>query len=108
MQKEPAENNMKILKQLHNPLLGRYQVELEYEHFKQATPKGADVAKEAATILKVSPELMKVKHIYSGYGNGKSRVIVYVYESAEKLNAVEVIKKKAKKKEGIKPAKTEK
>ncbi|HLC63705.1 MAG TPA: hypothetical protein VJJ21_05310 [Candidatus Nanoarchaeia archaeon] len=99
---------MKITKQTHNPLLGRNQIELEYEHFKQVTPKESEVAKEAATLLKASPELMKVKHIYSGYGNGNSRIIVYVYDSAEKLNAVEVIKKKAKKKEEVKPAKTEK
>ena len=94
---------MKITKQTHNPLLERNQIELEYEHFKQPSPKGVDVAKEAATLLKASPELIKIKHIYPGYGRGISRVIVYVYESAEKLNSVEVIKKKAKKKEEVKP-----
>ena len=94
---------MKILKQTHNPLIGRSQVELEYEHFKQATPKESEVAKEAAGLLKASPELVKVKHIYSGYGEGNSKIVVYVYDDAEKLNAIEVIKKKAKKKEGAQP-----
>ena len=99
---------MKIIKQTYNPLLGRNQVELEYEHFKQPSPKGVDVAKEAAALLKAGPELIKVKHIYPGYGNGNSKIIVYVYESTEKLNAIEVIKKKAKKKEEPKQEKKEK
>jgi len=95
---------MKIIKQTHNPVLGRYQVELEHEHFKQATPKESDVLKEVAGVMKASPENVKVKHIYSGYGGGKSRIIAYVYENADALKNIEIFNKKAKKKEEKKPA----
>ena len=98
---------MKIIKQTHNPLLGRYQVELEYEHFQQPVPKATEVLKEAAGILKASPETMKVKYIYAGYGEGKSRAVVYVYDTAEAFSKIEVFRKKVKKKDEKPAAKKE-
>ena len=80
-------------------MIGRYYIELEHEHVKQPTPKEVDVLKEVAGLVKSVPELVKIKHIYSGYGDGKSKIIAYVYDTEEAFKGIEVIKKKPKKQE---------
>lgn len=99
---------MKVLKEEKNPLLSRTSLILEEDHAAKKTPSYEDVAKKIADILKTKPELVKVKHIYSEFGKGKSRIIANVYTSLEKLKDIEEIKKKVKKEEAKKEAPKEK
>ena len=89
---------MRVLKEEKNPLLSRTSLILEEDHISSKTISNEDAAKKIAALLKTKLELVKVKHIYSKYGIGKSKIIANVYTSLDKLKAVEEIKKKEKKK----------
>ena len=95
---------MKQIKQVHNNLLGYSRVVLEVDHNKAKTPSNQDVLNKVAQELKVNPELIKVKHIYSHYGLSKSRVIANVYNNIEMFKRLEEIKKKPKKEKKAKKA----
>lgn len=95
---------MKKLKEAYNPLIEYNRVTLEVEHNEDKTPSNKDMLERVAQELKVNPELVKVKHIYSRYGSSKSRVIVNVYKNIEMLKKIEEIKKKSKAKKEKKKA----
>ena len=81
--------SLTILKQSALPLLKRKRVTFEYAHQREATPKKAIIKEEAAKALKVAPELLSVRHIYTHYGNKVSKIIVHVYEDATHLARLE-------------------
>ncbi len=85
---------MKILNQIEAPLLNRTRVVLELEHLGKSTPKKEEIQKEVSTFLKESPELISIKHVYSKYGIGKSKVIINVYKNAEDYKKFETKKQK--------------
>lgn len=90
---------MKIVHKTHNPLLGRTQIEAEYEHVQQPTPKKDEVKKKIVDALQAEESRVAVKRVFPAYGGGKSRVIAVAYDTQEGFDAIEKIKKKAKKKE---------
>ncbi len=98
---------MKILKQDFNPLLERKQVEVDVEHKGKKTPTKRKVKKLISEHFKASEDLIVVKHIYTEFGDGISRIFAYVYENKDFFNSVEVIRKKKKKKEVKTEAKEE-
>lgn len=87
---------MKKLKEHNNPLLEYDRVTMEIEHYQEKTPTNQDILNKVASELKVKPELVKVKHIYSHFGSSKSKVIAHVYKNIEMLKRIEEIKKKPK------------
>ena len=94
---------MKVIKKVDTPLLSRTRVTLEDEHFGKATPTKATLKKEAAALLNVPEELVSLRHIYTKYGIGKSKIIAHVYNKLEDLQRLEKKKeKKAKPKEELK------
>ncbi len=99
---------MKQLKESYNPLLEYKRVTLEIEHDKDKTPSNQAVTEKVAQQLKVNPELVKIKHIYSHYGLSKSKVIAHIYNTVEMLKRIEEIKKKPKSEKEKKQVKQEK
>ena len=91
---------MKIIQKKHNVLLGRTDITAEVEHVQQATPKNADVASQIASSLGANVSLIKIKQIISSYGGGNAKVVAALYDTPETFQKIEVIRKKAKKKEG--------
>jgi len=89
---------MKIIQKTHNPLLGRTQIEAEYEHVQQPTPKKDDVRKKVVAALGVEESRIAVKRIFPSYGDGKSRIMAVAYDTQEDFDMVEKVRKKAKKK----------
>ena len=87
---------MKLLKEDHSPLLEYKRITLEIEHDKNKTPSNQDVLNKLSDELKVSQELIKVKHIYSHFGLTKSKVIAHIYNNLEFLKKIEEISKKPK------------
>jgi ribosomal protein S24E len=97
---------MKILNQVEHSLLNRKQLDIELEHKGNKTPKKEDVLKEISSLLKVEPELIKIKAINTKYGGNFSRIIVNLYSNLENLKKIEEFRKKPKKKKEKKaPAK---
>lgn len=90
---------MKIIQKTHNPLLGRTQIEAEYEHVQQPTPKKDEVRKKVAAALQAEESRVAVKRIFPAYGGGKSKIIAVAYDTQEGFDAVEIVKKRIKKKE---------
>ena len=99
---------MKHLKESYNPVLEYKRITLEVDHDKDKTPSNQEITSKVAQELKVSPELVKVKHIYSHYGLSKSKVIAHVYKNIEMLKKIEEIRKKPKAKKEKKQQKQEK
>ena len=99
---------MKKLKEIHNPVIGYDRVTLEIDHYNEKTPSNQDINSKVAQELKVNPELVKVKHIYSHFGLSKSKIIVHVYKSPEMLKKIEEIKKRPKIKKEKKQAQVKK
>ena len=99
---------MKIISESKDLLLGRRRIVFEIEHSKQATPKKEEVKKLVIQSLKVPENLVNVKFIKSNFGDGTSRVNVYVYEDEKTYNDIEVFKKKPKVKKDAKKTQAKK
>lgn len=99
---------MKILKEEKYDLLNRKQVEIEIDHIRLKTPSKEEALKHVSELLKVNPELIKVKFIHTKYGGDNSKIIANIYNNVESLKAIEEFRKKKKtKKEKKAPAKKE-
>ena len=88
---------MKLVKEDKEPLFSRKRVLIEEEHEKSSTPNIDNVKKQAVDLLKINPELLRLRNIYTKFGDNKSDIICYAYDNIESLQKFEIIKKKAKK-----------
>ena len=87
---------MKVLKEQEFSLLSRKEVEVELEHAGIKTPTKDEALKKISELLKVNPELIKVKAIFTRYGGNSSKVIANVYGNIESLKTIEEFRKKQK------------
>ncbi len=90
---------MKKLKEEDIDLLERKRIVYELEHPKQATPKKIDIIKEISKDIKVSEDLIKIRHIYPHFGVEKVKIIAHIYKTKEAMKRFEEINKKKKKEE---------
>lgn len=88
---------MKILYEKENPLLGRKRMAFEIDHKNGPTPSKESIKKKASELLKVNENLIVLKHIYTKFGNNKSKVIINVYNDERDLKSLETFNKKKKK-----------
>ncbi len=96
---------MKIIKEDKEPLFFRKKILMGIEHEKSSTPNIDNVKKQAVELLKINPELLRLRNIYTKFGENKSDVICYAYDNAESLQKFEIIKKKVKKEKAKEPEK---
>lgn len=93
---------LKKLKEKEFPLLGRKRITFEVDHTGTSTPSKELIKTEVVKETDVKPELVSIKHIYTNFGQQKSKVIVNIYEDEKNLKFLETPKgkkeKKAKKK----------
>lgn len=94
---------MKIapLKEVESKLLNRKRISYEVLSADK-TPSKEELKQGIASGLKISPNLIRVKHIYQRFGQKKSKAIVHVYKNEEDLKNTEKIKKKKGKEDGKK------
>lgn len=90
---------MKIIYDKEMPLLDRRRVTLEVEHLTASTPKKDDLRKKVADFLKESEELVAIRHVYTRFGEGKSKIIAHVYKDKKDLEFFEKKKVNREKKE---------
>ena len=90
---------MKIIYDKEMPLLNRRRVSLEIEHLTSATPKKEDLRKKVADLLKENEELVFIRHAYTKFGEGISKIIAHIYKDKKNLEFFEKKKVKRKKKE---------
>ena len=83
---------LEITKKILNPLLSR--IEVEGVAFSENTPSYEEAKKEIADNLKENPELIVIKNIYQKYGQFKSSIIAFIYQSKEAMQKFEKTKEK--------------
>lgn len=87
---------MKVLKEEDSRILERKSFVVEIDHHLKATPKEDSIKSGLAKLLKSDEKLMIIKHIYTGFGKGSSKVEVYVYDNEKALKTIEPKSKKKK------------
>jgi len=98
---------MKITQKTESPLLNRTRIYATIDHNSKSTPKRSEIKKSIANELKVKEDLVSIRHIFSKFGQPKSKIIAHVYKSEKDLKLLETPKKKdAKKVEDDKEEKT--
>ena len=87
---------MKLISQKDMLLLSRKRVIFEVEHLNKSTPSRTKLKSEIAKKLKTKENLIAIRHIYSKYGIGKSKIISHIYNNEEIKNKLDPLKKKEK------------
>jgi ribosomal protein S24E len=87
---------MKILQNIDSELLPRKELTVIIEHATKPTPSNKEVLEILSNNLKADKETIRIKHIYSTYGEGKSKVIAYIYKDKDSLFKIEKFSKKEK------------
>lgn len=98
----PLKYKMKILKQEKSKLLPRTDIEAMETHIAKKTPSNNEIKESLSKTLNIDKELILIKHIYSLFGVGGSKIIAHVYDSKEDMERI--IKKGKKQKEAEKKA----
>lgn len=84
-----GEYSGEIVEEKYNPLIRRKEVVLRVAHIGKSTPSRWLLRSEVAKLYGVSIEQTYVKHIYTEYGMGVSKVKVHIYDSAERAKQFE-------------------
>jgi ribosomal protein S24E len=83
---------MKITKKTKTPLLSRIDVVAEINHPEKRTPSREEIKEELSKELKADKKLILVDHIYTNYGDNKSEIIAYIYDSKETMEKIGKVK----------------
>ncbi len=89
---------LEIKEKKENPLLSRIEVS-GIVTFEGATPSNEQMAKSIASQLKVDTSVVKMKNIYTGFGEQKAKFLAFVYKSKEELDRIDPKPKKQLEKE---------
>ena len=87
---------MKKVEEKDIGLLQRKRIIYLLDHKKKPTPSKENVIKEIAKDMKVTEDLIKIRHIYPHFGTEKAKIIAHVYKTKEALKRFEEINKKKK------------
>ncbi|MFH1377070.1 MAG: hypothetical protein ABIH25_05535 [Candidatus Woesearchaeota archaeon] len=90
---------MKILEKNQSELIARTEIIAEVEHTAKPTPSEETIKENLSKELKIEKDLIIIKHIFSKFGEGKSKIIAYTYKDKETLKRVEKKSKKQRKAE---------
>ena len=85
---------MKILYNKDTLLLNRSRVSAVVEHPEKKTPSRSEIKKQVAKEFKTKEELVGIRHIYTKYGEGTSKIIAHIYNDEITKNKLEKPKKK--------------
>ncbi len=83
---------MEIIKKTKAPLLSRTNVVAEINHKEKQTPSRENIKEELSKDLKADKQLILVDHIYTNYGDNKSDIIAYIYDSKEAMEKIGKVK----------------
>jgi len=85
---------IKDIKKNEEPLLARTRLNVVVEYDK-ATPSYSESISLLATHLKADQSLIAIRHIYTSFGQRRSEIIAYIYNSKDKMQLIEPKKAKA-------------
>ena len=84
---------IEIQKQVDVPLLGRQRIIGIVKFDGGATPSILKLKEVLASKLKLSKDLVAIRHVYQRYGFTEVKVIAHVYKKREELMKLEKLKK---------------
>ncbi|MEM0340553.1 MAG: hypothetical protein QXN05_00030 [Acidilobaceae archaeon] len=79
----------RVVKERYNPLIGRFEIELEINHLLKPTPSRQEVREAVTNAYGVSIERVYVQSLQTEYGAGITKAVVHVYDNAERARAIE-------------------
>lgn len=79
---------VKIVRKTENKLLHRVELAGNI-NFTGATPSHKELEEELSKLLKVKPEVIMIKHVYTNFGSQTARFEAFIYDSVEKLVSIE-------------------
>ena len=88
-----------ITNQTENNFLHRKEIK-SVVSFEAATPSQAQITEALVQQLKLTPENVVIKHVYTKYGRHEADVLAYAYASPENRKRVEPLTAHLKKKAG--------
>ncbi len=80
---EPGKIVYKIVEDRRNSLLSRRELMIEVWHIGLPTPSRLEIRQKIAEMLGVEIDRVFIRHIYTEFGWGRSRVEVHVYDNPE-------------------------
>ena len=80
--------DVEIVKEKETPLLSRKRV-TAWVYKEGATPSRPSIRDELAKKMKIKPELVSIRHVYTRFGKQESKVIAHVYNDEETLLRLE-------------------
>ena len=95
--------NLEKLSEKVNPHLDRKEYVFNAE-FDNTTISNVNARKEVAKLLGTNEDLVVIKKILQKFGIKQGKIYAYLYFNKETMDKLEIIHKKAKKKEEAKPA----
>jgi len=98
---------LEIRKEKETPLLSRKRV-TAWASYQGSTPSRVKLRSEMAKELKVKPELVILRHIYTRYGEQRCKIIAHVYKDEKTMVQLEGEQLVKKHQAPEKPAKEEK
>lgn len=96
---------MKITQKTEVPLLRRTRIYGIVDHTEKPTPTKVSIKKSLASELNTKEELIAIRHVYTKYGQSKSKVIAHIYKNEKDLKELET---KKVNKENVKKTETKK
>ena len=81
---------IQIIEEKDNPLLERKEIQLRVIQ-DAGSPKISDLRKKIAAQLSLDENLFVVQRVYAEYGMNESRCVLKIYNSEERLKAVEAV-----------------
>lgn len=81
---------IQIIEEKDNPLLERKEIQLRVIQ-DAGSPKISDLRKKIAAQLSLDENLFVVQRVYAEYGMNESRCVLKIYNTEERLKAVEAV-----------------
>ena len=80
--------NIDIVKEKETPLLGRKRFTM-WADYQGSTPSRVKFCNEIANKLKVSKNLVVIRHIYTRFGEQRSKLLIHVYDDEKTMIELE-------------------
>jgi len=80
--------NIEIVKEKETPLLGRKRFTM-WADYQGSTPSRVKFCNEIANKLKVSKDLVVIRHIYTRFGEQRSKLLIHIYDDEKTMIELE-------------------
>ena len=84
-----SEEDVKVVEERYNPLIGRKEIKLVIAHVGESTPRRYELRQRVAKMYNTPLECVYVIKITTKYGQGLSVARVHVYDNPKRAEEIE-------------------